>query len=109
LITGIAVTRDSSADATSILRKTLGISTAVITLGAEGAVACNGGSPDWHPGHVVQCIDSVGAGDAFCGGLAASLARGSDLSDAVRYANAAGALATTKAGAEPSMPTRSAI
>ncbi|WP_328327972.1 PfkB family carbohydrate kinase [Kribbella sp. NBC_00382] len=51
---------------------------------------------------------TVGAGDAFCGSLAASLATGTTLADAVRLANAAGALATTMDGAATSCPDRSA-
>jgi ribokinase len=58
------------------------------------------------PSHDVPCIDTVGAGDAFCGALAARLAAGADLAEAVAYGNAAGALAVGVAGAEPSMPRR---
>ena len=53
-------------------------------------------------------VDTVGAGDAFCGSLAASLAGGAGLADAVRLANAAGALSTTVNGAADSAPDRSA-
>ena len=54
-------------------------------------------------------VDTVGAGDAFCGTLGAHLAAGRPLRDAVVYANAAGALAVTRSGAEPSMPTAAAV
>ena len=57
----------------------------------------------------VTCVDSVGAGDAFCGGLAASLARGAGLTEAAAYGNAAGALAVSRHGAEPSMPRRDEV
>jgi ribokinase len=56
----------------------------------------------------VATVDTVGAGDAFCGSLAASLAAGATLADAVRLANAAGALSTTMHGAATSCPDRSA-
>jgi ribokinase len=59
-------------------------------------------------GHSVATVDTVGAGDAFCGSLAASLAAGASLADAVRLANAAGALSTTVNGAAASAPARSA-
>lgn len=58
--------------------------------------------------HSVDTVDTVGAGDAFCGSLAASLAAGASLADAVRLANAAGALSTTMHGAATSCPDRSA-
>lgn len=76
----------------------------VITRGAEGAMI-----PGFRniniPSYKVDAIDATGAGDAFNGGLAVALARGSSLNDAVSYANAIGALTTTKIGAQSAMPT----
>jgi ribokinase len=57
----------------------------------------------------VDPVDTTGAGDAFCGALAARLAAGDGLADAVRYATAAGALATTHPGAVPSLPHADAV
>jgi ribokinase len=57
------------------------------------------------PADHVATVDSTGAGDAFCGALAASLAGGRPLAEAVRRAVAAGALATTHVGAREGMPT----
>ena len=81
----------------------------VLTLGARGVALYEGGNVEIVPSHAVECIDSVGAGDAFCGALAARLARGASLAEAARYGNAAGALACTRAGAEPSMPTAAEV
>jgi ribokinase len=53
----------------------------------------------------VHAVDTVAAGDAFCGGLAAGLVRGESPSEALRWASACGALAATKAGAVPSLPS----
>lgn len=58
----------------------------------------------WLPPYPMTVRDTVGAGDAFCGALAARIAAGASLIDAARYANAAGALATTVPGAVPAMP-----
>jgi len=82
----------------------------VLTLGEKGArvVERDGTTTDIGP-HEVDCVDTVGAGDAFCGALAASLANGASLVDAARIGNAAGACAVTVEGAEPSMPRRAAI
>jgi ribokinase len=81
-----------------------GVGAVVTTLGGAGVRVV---SPDgaWHvaPFHVLP-VDTTGAGDAFCGTLAARLAAGDALDAAVRVAAAAGALATTRRGAVPSMP-----
>jgi ribokinase len=53
----------------------------------------------------VATVDSTGAGDAFCGALAAALAEGRSLAEAVRRAVAGGALATTHVGAREGMPS----
>lgn len=86
---------------------------AVLTLGERGAVvveiAAGTERVTLLPAHDVSVVDTVGAGDAFCGALAARLAAGDDLTTAARYANAAGALATTRAGAVPAMPDAAAI
>jgi len=57
----------------------------------------------------VNDIDSTAAGDAFNGALAVALSRGYDYEQALRFANAAGALATTKKGAKPSLPTEKEV
>ena len=86
----------------------LGVSAVVTTLGAAGVVvteSVGGVVETWsEPAVEVTPVDTTGAGDAFCGALAARLAAGDDLRDAVRAAAAAGALATTVAGAVPSLP-----
>jgi ribokinase len=78
----------------------------VLTLGEKGSLVRASGREQRFEPHDVECIDTVGAGDAFCGALCAALAGGADLFEAARIGNAAGALAVTKAGAEPSMPHR---
>jgi ribokinase len=57
----------------------------------------------------VTPVDTAAAGDAFVGGLAVALAENKSLAEAVRWGNAAGALATTKLGAQPSLPARQAL
>ena len=76
----------------------------VVTLGPDGAAFATDGSVSGWVAPSMDVVDTTGAGDAFCGALAAALATGLDLKDAVRRAVAAGALATTKAGAQASMP-----
>ena len=85
-----------------------GVSAVVTTLGAAGVVvteSVDGVVSTWsEPAVEVTPVDTTGAGDAFCGALAARLSAGDELRDAVRYAAAAGALATTVAGAVASLP-----
>ncbi len=81
----------------------------VISLGDKGAAAFNRSSRQEFPAHRVNVVDTTGAGDAFRAGLAVMLAQGKPLDDAVRFANACGALACTIMGAEPSMPRREAV
>jgi ribokinase len=88
------------------LRDQTGARGVIVTLGGKGATI---DGREFIPAHPVACVDSVGAGDAFCGAMAAGLAAGRPLRDAVHYGNAAGALAVTKHGAEPSMPTLAEI
>ena len=88
-----------------MLAEATGASAVVVTLGERGALLWTPTAVTAVPSHVVSVVDTVGAGDAFCGMLAARLAAGAALPDAVRHATAAGALATTRAGAGPSMPT----
>lgn len=72
----------------------------VVTLGAEGAVILSGDATLRVPAvRVPSVVDTTGAGDAFCGTLAAALAQGEDLENACKLGAAAGALATQKKGA----------
>jgi len=54
-------------------------------------------------------VDTVGAGDCFCGVLAAAMAGGLDMPRALRRASAAAAISTTRRGAQPSMPARAEV
>jgi ribokinase len=86
-----------------------GVRTIVVTRGAAGVDVLDADA-DWHvDADPVDAVDTTGAGDAFCGALAARLAAGVDLAAAVRYAAAAGALAATRHGAVPSLPRRDEI
>ena len=76
----------------------------IITLGAEGVMAAEGGSLHRTKGLKIEPVDTVGAGDTFCGYLAASLDAGLALGEALRRAAVAGSLACLKAGAQPSIP-----
>jgi ribokinase len=87
----------------------LGVEAIVTTLGGDGVdVETPAGRRRVAPIDVTP-VDTTGAGDAFCGTFAVAVAEGADPLDAARLAAAAGALATTRQGAVPSLPTRSEI
>ena len=83
-----------------------GVGTAVIKLGSQGVYYKNFEDSGFVAPFKVNAIDSVAAGDAFNGGLAVALSEGKSMAEAVRWGAAAGALATTRQGAMPSMPYR---
>ena len=76
----------------------------IVTLGADGVIAAEGGTLHRTKGLKIMPVDTVGAGDTFCGYLAASLDAGLAFGDALRRAAVAGSLACLKAGAQPSIP-----
>ena len=86
-----------------------GVPVAIIKLGAQGAYYATAEGGEYVPPIPVAAVDSVAAGDAFNGALAASLAAGVDLGQAVRIASAAGALAVTRFGAQGSMPLKEEV
>jgi ribokinase len=84
-----------------------GMEALVVTLGPKGARVITHEGIEPVPGFRVRAIDTVGAGDCFCGYLATGLAEGKSLADAALLASAAAAISVTHRGAQPSMPRRS--
>jgi sugar/nucleoside kinase (ribokinase family) len=90
-----------------------GVKLIVVTLGPDGAFVRYEGQTALEPTIDAKVVDTNGAGDAFCGGLLFKLTRMenplslsfAEILDVIRFANAAGALATTKHGAIPALPT----
>ena len=77
-----------------------------LTLGPEGAVLIDGGQEvALARPPKITAVDGTAAGDAFCAALVVSLLEGRDRADALQRACAAGALAASRAGAQPSLPT----
>ena len=83
----------------------LPVPSVVVTLGADGALLVAGGDAVVLPAPPVEVVDTTGAGDAFCGAIAEALARGVAIDEATARAVHAGSLATTRRGAQPSLPT----
>lgn len=83
-----------------------GVKIALVKLGEKGVVCATKIETFLTPAFPIQAVDTVAAGDAFNGGLAAALERGLSIREAVRWGSAAGALCATKLGAGVAMPTR---
>jgi ribokinase len=83
--------------------------TVCITLGRRGVLALVGGEAMLVPGRSVKAVDTTGAGDCFVGALAAQLAEGKPIRDALAYANAAASMCVQRMGAAPSMPTAAEV
>ena len=76
-----------------------------VTLGKRGVLALVDGEPVIIPGRAVEAVDTTGAGDCFVGAVAAQLAGGQSIRDALGYANVAASICVQRMGAAPSMPT----
>lgn len=81
----------------------------LVTLGADGVILEDGRGPVHLDGQRVDPVDTVGAGDAFCGYLSTRLAEGATLEESALDALIAGALCVTRTGAADAMPTRSDV
>lgn len=108
-LAGVPVRGRSDAETAASILHRKGCPTIIITLGERGALLSRNGRCRHLPAFEVKPVDSVAAGDAFCGALAAGLAEGQELADAVRFAGAAGALCTTRRGAQEALPSRREI
>jgi ribokinase len=111
-LTGVSVESEQDAAKAAALLMKQGLPNLIIKMGAKGVY--------WHaqqhgerglmfPAYQVTAVDTVAAGDAFNGGLAAALAEGQTFVEALQWGLAVSALSVTKAGAQPSMPDRSAV
>lgn len=130
LISGMAATSRDQVERAAQTLLERGVDWVVVTLGEEGALAVSRREVLHSPGFEVEAVDTVAAGDAFTGALAAALAESGVFSfrrtadgsksakramaeavddNIIRIANAAGALAVTVRGAQPSLPTRTQV
>ena len=80
-----------------------------VTLGEQGSIVVSEGLAEFIPPFLVESLDSVGAGDAYCGALAVALVEGRGLVASAKFASAAGACSVRRAGAGASLPERAEI
>jgi ribokinase len=112
VLAGVAL-RDSDDDARFVeairLLQTRPDQTVCVTLGRRGVLAVIDGQASVIAGRAVKALDTTGAGDCLVGALAAQLAGGKSIHDALTYANAAASICVQRMGAAPSMPTAAEV
>jgi ribokinase len=105
-LTGVRVSDAASAERAARMLQRLGPPVVIVTLGSRGALLVDGATAVHVPAPAVTAVDTTAAGDAFTGALATAVGSGHGWAEAVRLAAAAGALAATRLGAQPSLPIR---
>jgi len=86
-----------------------GIKTTIMTMGSRGALLITETEFCHFPAFPIDPVDTTAAGDAFVASFAVAMAEGKSIHEAIRFGNAAGALACTQFGAQPSLPDRRAL
>jgi ribokinase len=109
VLTGIQVNDIASAEKAGKWLFGRGVKTAIITLGAQGAVLLNGDKIKHFSPPKVEALDSTGAGDIFSGALMTALSRDKNIEDAINFANHAASLSVTRLGVIESIPTLSEV
>jgi ribokinase len=109
LLTGVEVKDIPSAEQAARALLQRGVKHVIVTLGSKGALIVDKDTSTHVDTFKVNVVDTTAAGDAFIGGFANALLQDKSLEDAVQYGCACGALATTKFGAQPSLPTKEEV
>jgi ribokinase len=109
MLTGQSIRQRSDIPKAARPLRQKGVNHVIVTCGAKGVCWCSDYGYRWFAAPRVRVVDTVGAGDCFSGALAACLARGESMTDAIQFAVTAAAICVTRNGAQPSMPTRKEI
>jgi len=109
LLTGMDVKDIPSAEQAAQILLSRGTKNVIVTLGGKGALIVTGTQVTRVNTFKVNVVDTTAAGDAFIGGFATALLQEKSLEESVKYGCACGALAATKFGAQPSLPTKEEV
>jgi len=106
ILTGVKVNgpEDAKKAAEILIKK--GVQAVIVKMSSKGSFYYDGSTEILFSAYKVDAVDTVAAGDAFNGGFAAAFSEGKTIEETLQWANACGALSTTKPGAQPSMPSR---
>ena len=108
-LTGLPVTTVEQAFVAAKNLHDRGVASVAITLGDNGVVYLDANRRIHRSAHLVDAVDTTGAGDAFNGALATAIAKGSEIEDALSFAVATAGLSVTRKGAQQSMPTEQEV
>jgi len=109
ILTGVKVVDEESARKASEVFISRGVKKVVITLGSKGAFVNDGESSYMVPARKVKAVDTTAAGDTYNGAMCVAIAEGKTLKEALEFATKASAIAVTRMGAQPSVPTREEV
>jgi len=109
LLSGSKVIDEESAEKAAKILVNKGVGNVIVTLGSKGSLFVNRNKNLIFPAYKVQAVDTTGAGDAFNGALAFSLANDADPEKAIKFANKVASIAVTRMGAQSSMPNYNEI
>ncbi|MDR1533718.1 MAG: ribokinase [Planctomycetota bacterium] len=109
-LSGLPAASPEAGEAAAAALGKIGPRLVIVTFGDKGSLVWEKSGRVWRrPAFPVAAVDATAAGDSFCGAFAAARAEGRTLEDALGFASAAGALAASRPGALPSLPTRREI
>ena len=106
VLAGFPVDSPQAAGRAAAALQARGARNVIVKMGAQGVYALLDGEESLFPAFHVEAVDTVAAGDAFNGALAAALSEGRSIEQAIRWGLAGGALSVTRRGAQPAMPSR---
>ena len=109
ILTGLPTETDEEVIVAAKELLSYGTKTIIATLGSRGALIATNENIEIVSGYKVKAVDTVAAGDSFNGAFAVALTEGKTLQEAVKFANAMGALTVTEKGAIPSLHTRAQV
>lgn len=109
ILTGLPTETDEEVIVAAKELLSFGTKTIIATLGSRGALIATNENIEIVSGYKVKAVDTVAAGDSFNGAFAVALMEGKTLQEAVKFANAMGALTVTEKGAIPSLHTRKEV